>query len=121
MSKNDKVILCVDRDGATGRFQLSLKKGDDGCRLKGPKYIGRSYSIAHWKIDEIDKKHIKEQLDEFFGENNDDNTPEHDWEVKLMKCPECKKQMKMAVDKESDHRKTFCRQCNQSVLWETVA
>jgi hypothetical protein len=54
-----RVFLTVDRDGLTGRLQVSIGDRDahgagTGHRLLGPKYLGSSSSLAETEIDAYD-------------------------------------------------------------------
>ena len=43
-----------------------------------------------------------------------------DIEVKLMKCPKCKKEKKLSVFIGEDVRNTWCSKCRSAVIWEVV-
>ncbi|EKS37799.1 hypothetical protein [Afipia clevelandensis] len=58
-----KIFLCVDRDGWTGGYQLSIDDDHGGFRIAGPKYNGSSKSIIRHQITARDAGRIREYLD----------------------------------------------------------
>lgn len=57
------IYLCVDRDGWTGGYQLSIDDDNGGFRIAGPKYNGSSKRLIHHRITERDVHRIREYLD----------------------------------------------------------
>lgn len=67
----NKLSIDVDRDGLTGRLQVSINQRDEnghghGHRLLGPKYLGASEQIATAELSQYDADSIRTYLDANF-------------------------------------------------------
>lgn len=65
------LTLDVDRDGLTGRLQLSINQwdadgGGHGYRIAGPKYNGTGRSLVRHRLDARDATEIRAYLDKMF-------------------------------------------------------
>ena len=65
-AKKQYVQLRVDRDGFTGRLQLSIENANGGFRLAGPKCNGSSENLLNVELNSRDAKEIRAYLDASF-------------------------------------------------------
>lgn len=42
------------------------------------------------------------------------------YRVAMVKCPKCKREMRLAISANSDERYTYCWTCEEPVLWKEV-